>query len=151
MSGFPCGSVVVNPPAMQEMWVWSLGQEDPLEMETMTHSRILAWKIHRRGTWQATVQRVANSWTQLSSILSLILYTHPHDPRLLYGRNFAPVPRPLLLLFCKLLTVFFGWRCQLDVGPQANSRCIFQSLLLSTSQVLWNSNILIDSRSGGNI
>ena len=29
---------------MQEMWVWSLGQEDPLEQEMATHSRILAWK-----------------------------------------------------------------------------------------------------------
>ena len=30
---------------MQEMWVWSLGQEDPLEKEMATHSSILAWKI----------------------------------------------------------------------------------------------------------
>ena len=30
---------------MQEMWVRSLGQEDPLEQETATHSRILAWRI----------------------------------------------------------------------------------------------------------
>ena len=30
---------------MQETWVWSLGQEDPLEKEMATHSRILAWKI----------------------------------------------------------------------------------------------------------
>ena len=29
----------------QEMWVLSLGQEDPLEEEMATHSRILAWKI----------------------------------------------------------------------------------------------------------
>ena len=32
--GFPCGSVVKNLPAVQEMpevWVRSLGQEDPLE------------------------------------------------------------------------------------------------------------------------
>ena len=39
---------VKNPPAMQEtqeMWVKSLGQEDPLEKETATHSSILAWKI----------------------------------------------------------------------------------------------------------
>ena len=27
------------------MWVWSLGQEDPLEEELATHSSILAWKI----------------------------------------------------------------------------------------------------------
>ena len=31
---------------MQETWVQSLGQKDPLEKETATHSSILAWKIH---------------------------------------------------------------------------------------------------------
>ena len=30
---------------MQETWVPSLGQEDPLEEEMATHSCILAWKI----------------------------------------------------------------------------------------------------------
>ena len=30
---------------MQETWVPSLGQEDPLEKEMATHSSILAWKI----------------------------------------------------------------------------------------------------------
>ena len=30
---------------MQETWVRFLGQEDPLEKEMATHSRILAWKI----------------------------------------------------------------------------------------------------------
>ena len=36
---------IKNPPAMQEteeMQVWSLGQEDPLEEEMATHSSILA-------------------------------------------------------------------------------------------------------------
>ena len=32
-------------PAMQETWVLSLGQEDPLEKEVAIHSSILAWKI----------------------------------------------------------------------------------------------------------
>ena len=39
---------VKNLPAMQEMqerWVLSLGQEDPLEKEMATHSSILAWRI----------------------------------------------------------------------------------------------------------
>ena len=31
-------------PAMQETWVRSLGQEDPLEEEMATHSSTLAWK-----------------------------------------------------------------------------------------------------------
>ena len=30
---------------MQEMWVQSLGQEDPLEKGMATHSNILAWEI----------------------------------------------------------------------------------------------------------
>ena len=32
-------------PAMQDTWVQSLGQEDPLEKEMATHSGTLAWKI----------------------------------------------------------------------------------------------------------
>ena len=31
--------------AMQETWVLSLDQEDPLEKEMVTHSSILAWRI----------------------------------------------------------------------------------------------------------
>ena len=30
---------------LQETWVWSLGQKDPLEKGMATHSSILAWKI----------------------------------------------------------------------------------------------------------
>ena len=36
---------VKNLPAMQETWVRSLGQEDPLEKGLATHSSILAWRI----------------------------------------------------------------------------------------------------------
>ena len=36
---------VKNPPAMQETWVQSLGQEDPLEKEMATHFTLLAWEI----------------------------------------------------------------------------------------------------------
>ena len=46
--GFPRGSVVKNPPTMQEpqeTQVRSLGWEDALEEEMATHSSILAWRI----------------------------------------------------------------------------------------------------------
>ena len=36
---------VKNLPAMQETWVPSLDQKDPLEKGLATHSSILAWKI----------------------------------------------------------------------------------------------------------
>ena len=46
--GFPSGSGVKNPTAMQEMQqtkVRSLGWEDPLEEGMTTHSSIPTWKI----------------------------------------------------------------------------------------------------------
>ena len=42
---FPGGSVVKNLPAVQETWVQSQGQEDPLEEKMATHSSIFAQKI----------------------------------------------------------------------------------------------------------
>ena len=41
-------------PAMQETWVRSLGQEDPLEKEMASHSSTLAWKI----PWMAELGRL---------------------------------------------------------------------------------------------
>ena len=51
---------------MQEMRVWSLGQEDPLEKEMSTCSRILAWKIpwieEPGGLLSTGLQRVGHNW-----------------------------------------------------------------------------------------
>ena len=53
----PCplhgGSVVKNLPVKQEtqeMWVRSLGWEDPLEKEMATHCSLLAWRPHGQGS-----------------------------------------------------------------------------------------------------
>ena len=56
--GFPGGSVVKNPPAMQDTWVQSLRWEDLLEKGKATHSSILAWRI----PW-TTAHEVAKSQT----------------------------------------------------------------------------------------
>ena len=37
--------MVKDLPAMQETWVRSLSQEDPLEKKMATHPRILVWEI----------------------------------------------------------------------------------------------------------
>ena len=37
--------MVKNLPAMEETWVQSLGQEDPLEKEMAIYSSTVAWKI----------------------------------------------------------------------------------------------------------
>ena len=64
--------MVKNLPAMQETWVQSLGEEDPLEKAMATHSSILAWRIpcteepgssHCRSP---TVHGISKSWIQLS-------------------------------------------------------------------------------------
>ena len=54
-------------PAMQETWVRSLGQEDPLEKAMATHSSTLAWKIPRtEKPGRLTVHGIAKSRTRLS-------------------------------------------------------------------------------------
>ena len=62
--GFPGRSVVKNLPAMQEMWVRSLGWEDPLEMEITTHSSIIAWEISwtEKPDWLQYME-LQKSWT----------------------------------------------------------------------------------------
>ena len=41
----PKKQMVMNPPAMWETWVQSLGWEDSLKKRKATHSNILAWRI----------------------------------------------------------------------------------------------------------
>ena len=53
---------VKNLPEMQETWVQSLGEEDPMEKGMATHSSILACRI-----LLAIVHRVAKSQTRLSN------------------------------------------------------------------------------------
>ena len=41
----PVAQTAKRLPVMRETWVQSLGGEDPLEKEMVTHSSIFAWKI----------------------------------------------------------------------------------------------------------
>ena len=64
--GFPDGSVIKNPSAMQEMqemWVPPLGQEEPLGREMATHSNTLVWENpmdNPRGLQSMRLQRVGH-------------------------------------------------------------------------------------------
>ena len=57
-------------PAVQETWIWSLGQEDPLEKEMATHSSILAWRIpgmaEPGGLPSMGLHRVGHDWSDLA-------------------------------------------------------------------------------------
>ena len=77
--------MVKHLPAMWETWVWSLGQEDPLEKAMAPHSSILARKIpwtEEHDRVQSTgSQRVGQDWAPsipLSTrLLSLIIISLP--------------------------------------------------------------------------
>ena len=71
--GFPAGSVVEKPPAMQDMWVGSLGLEDPPEKEMAVQSSILDWEIPRTeepvGLQSMGSQRVRRDWVTRQLLL----------------------------------------------------------------------------------
>ena len=69
IGGFPSGSVVKNPRAVQEiqeMWVRSLGQENSLEKGMASHSSILAWRIPWTEEPGGLHSMGSQSWMQLS-------------------------------------------------------------------------------------
>ena len=58
--------MVKNLPAVQETWVLSLGREDPLEKEMVTHPSILAWKISQTEEYGGCSPLITKSHTQLN-------------------------------------------------------------------------------------
>ena len=62
--------MIENLPVIQKTWVWSLGQEDPLEKGMATHSRILAWIIpwteEPSRLQSMELPRVTHDWSDLA-------------------------------------------------------------------------------------
>ena len=91
--GFPSGSAVKNLPTMQEMEVWSLGQEDPLEKEMAAHFSILAWEIpwtEKPGGLQSVgLQRVKHNFMNEHKAHThhMCIYTHKY---ILWRRKWQP-------------------------------------------------------------
>ena len=86
-------------PTMLETWVWSLGQEGPLEKEVATHSSNLAWKIpwtEEPGRPRSMgSQRVRHDWvTSLFFFLSSFLF---------FNVDFIPVVQMYFLYVLQLL------------------------------------------------
>ena len=66
---FQMALVVKSPPAnrRQEMWVRSLGWEDPLEKGMVTHSRILVWRTWQRSlVGYSRITRVGHNLSDLA-------------------------------------------------------------------------------------
>ena len=78
---------VKNPPTMREMWVRSLGWEDPLEEGMATYSSILAWKIPMdREAWGCkelgTTERVTQYRLRQEWLLAQQCWSHSLSGRL---------------------------------------------------------------------
>ena len=125
--------VVKNLCAMQETWVRSLGQEDPLENGMAIHSSILNLENPMdRGAWKATVHGVPKSWTDWATNTFTF---HFHLGRLSYLSLlfFGTVPSdgyifPFLL--CLLLLFFF----QVFVRPPQTAILHFAVLFLGEKE-----------------
>ena len=65
------GQMVKSLPLMQETWVRSWGQEDPLEKEMATRSNTLAWKI----PWPEKPGRLLSMGSQSQARLSDFTFT----------------------------------------------------------------------------
>ena len=76
---------------MQEMWVWSLGWEDPLEKEMAIHSNILAQENPMdRGAWQTTVHGVTKELDmteQLNNNSNIVQMRKPRPQKVIQLAN----------------------------------------------------------------
>ena len=65
--------------AMQELQIWFLGLEDPLEQGIVTHSSILAWRIpwteQPGGLQSMGLQRVGQNWSYWAPMHALQVFT----------------------------------------------------------------------------
>ena len=120
-------------PAMQKTWVWSLGQEDPLEKGMAAHSSTLAWRIpwteEPGGLQSMGSQRIEHGWA-----------THFHfslDPFLTCSH-----PSPFLLSAVSLSSDFNLWPLAFHgciwiwSSQTLASSCGLQVFRISVSQVL---------------
>ena len=89
--------MVENFPAMQETQVQSLGQEDPLEEEMATHSRVLAWRFpwtEEPGRLQSMgSQRIGYNWTTRQRQQQLWALAHSEQFFFSLPRSLPKLPR----------------------------------------------------------
>ena len=81
---------------MQKMWVWSLGQEDPVEEEMAIHCSILAWEIpwteEPGGLQSMGLPSIGHDGAHMKGRATdiqsnLPLYLPGHHPVLVPGKN----------------------------------------------------------------
>ena len=105
MQDLPSGSVVNNPPAMQEpqeTWDQSLGWDDALEEGMATHSSILPGESHGQRSWQS--QELKIKLLSLQSLLSFFSCSYFYFNFSLYI-NFFQIILNFLFLFMLVIII----------------------------------------------
>ena len=108
--------MVKNLPAMWKTWVWSLGQEDPLEKGMATHSSFLPWEIHGPrnlagyspcGRKESDVTERLTHFFHLVPLLQLAdaSVSHIHHP---FQHVYTETSSPPLCNFC-LVASMISW------------------------------------------
>ena len=98
--GFPSGSRVKGPSAMQEIQVYFQGREDPLEEGMATHYSILAWRVpwteEPGGLQSMGLQRVRNDWRDLAPHAQVLSQSSqgflPSVPAFHISTRCSPIP-----------------------------------------------------------
>ena len=133
--GFPDGAGGKGPACQcreyNETWVWSLGQEDPLEKGMTTHSNILAWRIPWKEEPGMLQPMGLQSWTWPKWLST-------------YALPDCHLPHRVELLHSFILPAWLPKECELSMGTSGSpnmcgdrsqpswvglSLCIFSALI----------------------
>ena len=119
---------VKNLPAMQETWIQSLGQEDPLE-KMATHSSILPWKIPWTEEPGSYSPWVTKSLTQLS-----YWHTKAGDSVIYWNWGFTKLPFPESFLCLPTPSSLPRHKMQWDIFTKAQKGTSTQELEVGVVQ-----------------
>ena len=120
--------MVKNLPAVQEMQVWSLGREDPLEKEMATHLSILAWKkshgqrsLAGYSPWGHkeldTTESDMTDWGTVARLSEPVLAERERH-------SSAPADCCHVGLLARGCQTFWMWNIQLSDHARANKTCL---------------------------
>ena len=120
-----------NPSVMQETWVLSLGQEDPLEEGMANHSSIPAWRIpwkEEPSELQAIMlQRVRCDWACTCAYTHTHTHTHTHtQPYCYFGVSFLFLCPFELGTILSMKYCAFCWDFLLSKNNLKRNKCIRQ-------------------------
>ena len=154
--------MVKNLPTMQETWLWSLGQEDPMEKDMATHSSILAWRIpwteepgglQSMGSQRVRHDQVTNTHKHLTKIGAAAAAAKLLQlcPTLCNSRDSSPpvslVPGILQARTLEWVAISFSnaWKWKAKVKSLSRVRLLatpWQTNIFLTNFKLWASIIL---------